>query len=95
MFEERVSYRYAKALLEAVKQDNILDEIFRDLEFVEKIFKANKELQSLTRKPLISPFRMKNIFREIFANKISEFTLNFLLFLIDKSRHDLVISIVD
>lgn len=94
MAEQKVSYRYAKAVFETAIADNLIDQMYNDFIFVLKILSSVPELMSIAKKPLISSLRKKKLFREIFANSISEPTLNFILFLVDKNRDYLLKDII-
>lgn len=94
MAEQKVSYRYAKALLDTAVQHNLTEQIFEDFKSVSKIFSALPELLSLARKPIIAPQRKKKLYQEIFSFRISELTMNFILFLVDKNRDDLILDII-
>ncbi len=94
MAEQKVSYRYAKALFETALAENIIDQTYNDFMFILKILSSVPELMSLARKPLVSSFRKKKLFREIFINSVSESTLNFILFIVDKNRDYLLKDII-
>lgn len=94
MFEEKVSFRYAKAIFEIALEAKIEDILFKDLQFVHKVFTNSPELLSMARKPIVAISKKKRIYEEIFQTKVSSLTLNSLLFLVDKSRDYLIQSII-
>lgn len=94
MTEQKVSYRYAKALLDTAVQRNLTEQIFEDFKNVAKIFSALPELLSLARKPIIAPLKKKKLYQEILSSRVSELTMNFVLFLVDKNRDDLLLDII-
>lgn len=93
MLEERISYRYAKAILDTAKESNLEDLLFRDFQFVDKVFSI-LELISMARKPIVPLLKKKHIYKEIFSNEISDLTLSSILFLADKGRDYLIRSII-
>lgn len=94
MPEQRVSYRYAKAIFDSVLQEKLEERVYNDFMVVLQILKYAPELLSIARKPLISPVRKKKLYQEIFAEKVSPQTLNFILFLVDKDRDYLLKDII-
>ncbi|MFN3306954.1 MAG: ATP synthase F1 subunit delta, partial [Candidatus Kapaibacteriota bacterium] len=94
MAEQKVSYRYAKAVFESALEERKIEQFYNDFMFVLNILSSVPELMSLAKKPLISSFRKKKLFHEIFHNSISEPTLNFILFLVDKNRDYLLKNII-
>ncbi len=94
MAEQKVSYRYAKAILDAAKNEGLEDAVFNDFRIVNLILKYVPELMSIAKKPLISPLRKKKIYRELFTERISTLTLNFILFLVDKARDFMIPDII-
>lgn len=93
MFEERISYRYAKAILDTAQESNLEDILFRDFQFVNKVF-STPELICMARKPIVPLLKKKHIYKEIFLNKISDLALSSILFLTDKGRDYLIRSII-
>lgn len=93
MFEERISYRYAKAILDTARESNLEDVLFRDFQFVDKVF-STSELISMARKPIVPLPKKKHIYKEIFSNKISDLALSSIFFLTDKGRDYLIRSII-
>jgi len=95
MAEQKVSYRYAKAILDLAKSEGQEDRVYEDFRLVNLILKYVPELMSIAKKPLISPLKKKKLYNEIFFEKISQLTLNFVLFLVDKGRDYLIPSIIN
>lgn len=94
MAEQKVSYRYAKAILETAKTEGLEDVVFNDFRIINLILKYVPELMSIAKKPLISPLKKKKLYRELFTERISILTLNFILFLVDKARDYLIPDII-
>jgi F-type H+-transporting ATPase subunit delta len=95
MLEYKVSYRYAKALIDTAVKQGVADQIFEDFKKVDETYNMSRELRSLTKSPVFQQWRKKKIYNEIFTQeKISPLTLNFLIMLIDKRRGELIPSII-
>lgn len=94
MAEQRVSFRYARALLETAKEGNVADTIYQDFLTVNSILNESAELRVFTANPIIPHWRKTKVYDEIFEGKISTLTLKFLQFLLDKKRGDLIRDII-
>lgn len=95
MTEYKVSFRYARAVLDLAEQENLSDSIYNDLEFVKKTLRSSLQLRVFTVNPIIQQWRKVRVYKEIFEKRISPLTLNFLLFIIKKRRSNLIESIVE
>lgn len=94
MIEQRVSLRYARAILETAVEGKIDKEIYDDFLFVIKTLNSSKEFAAITTSPVVQHWRKKKIYDEIFKGKINDLTLSFLTLLTDKRRDKLIPSIV-
>ena len=95
MLEQKVSYRYACALLDTASKEGIADTVFNDIKRVRATLSLSKELRSMTASPVFQLWKKKKIYKALFSEiKISEITLNFLILLLDKRRGELIPSIV-
>ena len=85
-----VSTRYAKAFLEFSEEKNIFETVSGDVELIFNTFNASRELRLAILNPVISNSKKNDILTALFANKIDGETLNFLQFLIDKNREEVL-----
>ena len=96
MKEHRVSFRYAKALLDSAKKEGVTEIISKDFESIKMTFLMSKELRHFAASPVVQLWRKRKILNEIFLEEnINKLTLEFLILLIDKRRGDLILSIID
>jgi len=94
MTEQRVSSRYAHALLDAAKQENLVDVVFKDFLIVSNYIDASKDLRFLFDSPVVSHIKKKHIFTELFDGKINNLTINFMHLLAEKRRESLIQDII-
>jgi F-type H+-transporting ATPase subunit delta len=95
MKEHRVSYRYARALIESSKEKGLADKIYEDFQKIKFTFEISRELRQLAASPVFQLLRKKKIIEEIFnEEKISKMTMDFLMLLIEKRRGNLILSII-
>lgn len=91
---ELVVIPYAKALFDAGLELNEIDTFNKDLHFIEKVFNGEEKLIQVFSHPHIKKDEKKLLIENIFANKISQYTRNFLYILIDKRREKELFQII-
>ena len=89
----KVSHRYATSLIETAIEKNKLDKISSDMILLLDALNDNKALQLMLNNPVIRPEIKGNILKEIFSSKFDSESLNFLNFVIEKKRENLLDSI--
>jgi F-type H+-transporting ATPase subunit delta len=94
MKDHKVSLRYASSLLDSSIEKKNLDSTVNDMELIFKALEENKQLGLMLKSPVVKPQIKSSILNEIFVNKISNDSLRFLQFVIDKKREDLLSSII-
>ncbi|MGD8778242.1 MAG: ATP synthase F1 subunit delta [Ignavibacteria bacterium] len=94
MLEYNVSSRYAVALMQLAEEKDSFEQISNDIEFVYNTFSKSKELRNIISSPVIDQAKKTVILEEIFSQHIKTDSLNFIKFVIDKNRDDLLFSIL-
>lgn len=94
MAEQKVSKRYAQSLLDSSIEKQNLETTNSDVDFVIKVLKSHEGLRRVFENPIIKPNVKASILNEIFGSKISDDTMEFLQFIVEKSREDLLESIL-
>ncbi|WP_246944437.1 F0F1 ATP synthase subunit delta [Bacillus pinisoli] len=89
-----VAKRYATALFQVAKEQNILEQVENELLAVKTVFQENKELLSVLNHPKVSKVTKKSLVKDSFAN-VSAPVLNVLLILIDRHRQAIIPGVVD
>ena len=89
----KVSHRYATSLIETAIEKNKLDKISSDMILLLDALNDNKGLQLMLESPVVRPEIKSNILKEIFSSKFDSDSLNFLNFVIEKKRENLLDSI--
>lgn len=95
MTEQKVSSRYARALLDIADKEAITDKVIVDLDLVSEMIRSSKELNNLVQSPIVADWQKKKIFQELLSGKTQEVTLKFIELLIDKGREVLIENIID
>ncbi len=95
MSDYKVSIRYASSLLETSLEKKSLDKVYADADLIYKTLKSSNDLKRLLSSPVVKAEAKAVILKEIFTNKVSPETINFLNFVIEKNRIDLLQSIIE
>ncbi len=90
MNEQKVSSRYARALLEIARKEGITEKIYSDLKYIRHTIEQSRELKTLTFSPVIQFWRKKKIYEELLTGKVQTLTMNFIILLTDKRRESLL-----
>lgn len=93
MTEYRVSFRYARAILNLAVNEGIAQEVLSDFQYINESIKQSQELRSFINSPVILHLKKKKIINEVFNGKIGKLTLSFVLLLTEKGRETLLPSI--
>jgi F-type H+-transporting ATPase subunit delta len=93
MVDYKVSLRYASSFLDSSIEKKNLESVSNDMELVFNTLESNKQLTIMLKSPVIKPEIKSLILNDIFKSKITEESLSFLLFVIEKKREDLLINI--
>ena len=94
MSEFSVSSRYASALMQLAEEKNSVDAVSSDMDLVFQTLSSSKELKSVLKSPIIKEQQKLDILSDIFSEKVSSVSFNFIKFIVDKNREDILHSIV-
>ena len=90
MADFRILHRYATSLLETSLEKNNLEAVSSDIELVVKTLEQNRQLQLMLESPVVKSETKLSILKEIFNNKISKETIDFIAFIVLKKRENLL-----
>ncbi|NCS88787.1 MAG: ATP synthase F1 subunit delta [Ignavibacteria bacterium CG2_30_36_16] len=94
MAEQKVSIRYAQSLLDSAVERNNLNDVYNDVKLIVSTLKNYPELRRVFINPTIRPETKTSILNEVFKEKVNGDTISFLNFIVEKSREDLLFSIM-
>lgn len=86
MLNKSIARRYAEAFFAIAQDSQKIDQYQNELTLVVDTVAASAELKTYMAHVLIPPVEKKNILTKLFADKVSEVTLNFLKVIVDKRR---------
>ena len=94
MAEQSVDMVYGSALHEAARETEKEKEILADAKDVLAVMNENEDFRKFMEYPGISASEKKEVLENIFAGKISDVFMNFLLVLVDKRRAGRLVQIM-
>ena len=90
MSEFVISTRYAKALMSISEEKRSFETVVKDVSFVQNTLEQSKELRNFLTSPIIAESKKSNVLKEIFQSHVGEDLNNFLLFLVEKGRENIL-----
>lgn len=94
MADYKISLRYATSLLGSAIEKKNLDTVSKDLEFASAVIEKYNNLKLMLASPVVKPKLKASILQEIFKDKVSEDTMKFILFVVEKNREEFLVSIM-
>lgn len=94
MFNPRLSYRYAKSLVDLSDELKKLDEVRNDMVFLDKIIKGSREFKVMLSSPVIKSDKKFKIISAVTKDQLSEITSTFIKLLCSKNRESNLPEIV-
>lgn len=94
MTSSKVAARYALSFLDTSIEKNTLEQVYKDFELVYSSLQASGEFMRFIKSPIIKNEKKQEIISEIFEDKISKESLEFLLFIASKNREDVLPEII-
>ncbi len=88
--QSRAAIRYAKAVIELSLEKGELEKVYADMQMIQSICKASKDLQLLLESPVVKTDKKQDILKAIFTGKVTALTLSFLMLLTAKKREGLL-----
>lgn len=95
MKNPKVAYRYANALYHFAVENQKLEEVKNDFEYVKKVLVENRSLQVVIDSPVIFPDKKRKIFEAIYKDQLCDVTFGFLNLMIIKKREPSILMICD
>ena len=94
MENPRLAGRYAKRLIDLATERNQLEEVYKDMKYLDAVCKSSKEFVNLLKSPVIPAEKKGVIVTQITNGKVSELTAAFNKLVITKSREESLPEIV-
>jgi F-type H+-transporting ATPase subunit delta len=82
----KLASRYAKSVLDLALEKGQLEQVCADMKLIVSLCKESKDLSLMLKSPIIKPDKKEAILNEIFANKVSTITKEFITIIVRKKR---------
>jgi F-type H+-transporting ATPase subunit delta len=82
----RLATRYAKSIVGLSIELGQLENVFADMQWLQKIVKSNHDFLNLLRSPIIKADKKQKIVEAVIAGKVNNVTSSFIRLLINKGR---------
>jgi ATP synthase, F1 delta subunit len=86
MQNPRLASRYAKSLIDLAIEKDQLEELYKDVEYIDQVIKSNKELTVMLKSPVIPSDKKNKVISLITDGKISTMMGSFIKLMISKNR---------
>lgn len=86
MSNSRLSFRYAKSLLDIAKEQNKVQEVHQDTLYLVALCKASKEFLAVLKSPILQASKKQSVIDAIVKPNINALTHSFISLLIKKGR---------
>lgn len=93
MNESKISVRYAKAIVEHAREENILDAVKTDFDMIYRCIDQIPELKLLLYSPIIKTSEKLTIIKNSMGNNVNRVTLSFLTLVFSNKREAYLASI--
>jgi len=86
MSENKAGSRYAKSLIDLSTEQNVLEEIKKDMVLIEQVIDQNSELEAILQNPVIPLDKKSSILVDIFGKSVHAITVSYLKLVVSKGR---------
>ena len=90
----RLASRYAKSLIDLAIEKNLVEQIFADMQWLQKLLKASRDFANLLRCPIVKPQKKQQVVETIIKGNVSDTTVLFVRLLIAKGRESSLPEII-
>lgn len=91
----KLASRYAKSILDLAIETGKLDEVLKDMRFINAAIDGNREFYLMLKSPIVHGDKKMQVVLNVFHDRISEITENFISILMRKNRESYLPEIID
>ena len=94
MLVSKAARRYATALLELAKEQDVVESTLKDILFIKNTLEDSRDLVLFLKSPIIKPDKKVSVLEEIFKSEISALVHRFITLIARKNRQNVLDQIV-
>lgn len=95
MRNRKLGRRYGEALGELASEHNLLDQVEEELLIVREVLESEPELRRILEDPKVSIEKKDGLVQELFGQRLSRISLNFLRLVVAKQREAYLSDMID
>ncbi len=92
MNDSKISVRYARALFQSAVEKKVLDNVYRDMEYIASVC-ALPEMKELISSPIIRPSKKLEILKKVFGDKLEKITVSLIEIVVANGRESFLSAI--
>ena len=93
MYNKKIARRYTASIYAPAEELKKTENLKNDFILIKNAIVSSRDLRLFLSTPVISTEKKKGIFKEIFKNKLDDFTFRFIELVFDKNRENLLFDI--
>jgi F-type H+-transporting ATPase subunit delta len=95
VLSQQVAKKYANALFLSIKEKAILDDAYEQFGSLKDLIDSDRTLLNFLSAPQVLDDHKLNVIRDVFASRLKELFVEFLIVLVDKNRFNFLPEIID
>ncbi len=95
MQSPRLAGRYAKSLVDLSQEKGQLENVYKDMQYMQQVSKQSREFVALIKSPVIKADKKNAILEAVTKGKVSELTAAFNKLLVSKGRENVLPEVVN
>lgn len=92
MNDSKISVRYARALFQSAVEKKVLDNVYRDMEYISEVC-AIPEMKEVLSSPIISPSKKQEILGKVFGSGLEKITASLIRIIVSNGRESFIPAI--
>ena|ERR1700676_2129712 len=94
MLNPRLAGRYAKSIIDLALEKGQLEEVYKDIQYLNDLIRASSEFVTILKSPVIPGDKKQKVLEALTAGHIGQLTTSFIRLLINKGRERFLPEIV-
>ncbi len=90
MSEQRIAYRYAKAIIELAEEQKVLDKIQEDMKVFGTVCSQNRDFRNMLNNPVVTHDKKLKILKALFEKRFHKITNSFIEITTRKNRENII-----
>ena len=93
MRSHRAATRYAKSIIELAKEQNVLDEVYSDMQLFSAVVEQNRVFAIMLKNPIINHDKKRNVLHALFDKRMNKLSILAFDLITKKNRENILAEI--